>query len=185
MGYILAWRSDKSFLCEAVVKSQRLAGFSEEASQVTHIEVSGGGVHAINISPPISKLVDITKAHAGRYVYVLRYRNSDYEIKGRYKIAYYSATLCNRFYDIPGILGFLFKWIKQGNRLWFCSEGALWSLQKEYPGILDAMRPDKCMPAHFISSEEFEVVWAGLIPDNIMTRVIRKLLTPILYRKEA
>ena len=160
MGYFILYHSDNSLFSKAIVKRQQLAGFNSHDAQVTHVEVSGGERHSINISPPISKLVDITKAHKGRYAYLVRYRGYSDDGK-RYKVAYFSASLCNKGYDIRGILAFLFRWIKQCNRLYFCSEGALWALQMVFPGVL-SITPDKCMPAHFFRGE-FEVMWEGKI----------------------
>ena len=162
MGYVLAYRTDDSFFNQQIVKKQLKAGFSLKEAEVTHVEISGGGADSINISPPISKRIKITKKHAGRYVYVLRYKNNDYQKRGRYKIAYFSATLNNTGYDIAGILSFLYKWMKHANRLWFCSEGALWALQKVYPKVLDYMKPAECYPADYFS-DEFEIVWEGKI----------------------
>lgn len=160
MGYFLAYKSDDGFFSRKVVDKQILAGFKKEHANVSHVEVSGGGPYSVNIYPPRAKLVDITKRHKGRYVYILRYKNIDYQNRGRYKVAYFSATLNNTGYDFFGILRFVFKWIKNYNRLWFCSEGALWSLQKEYPAAFD-IRPEACMPAHFM--RECECVWEGVI----------------------
>lgn len=164
MGYVLAYKSNGSFFSEMIVNKQYQEGYPLKQSQIVHIEISGGRRHSINIAPPISKLVDITKKHKGQYVYLLKYKNKHYEEKGRYKVAYFSATLCNRGYDIPGILRFLFKWIKQSNRLWFCSEGALWSLQKVYPETLNGSDPSQCMPADFLNNKWFNITWEGIIP---------------------
>ena len=117
MGYVLAYKSDGSLINRQIVKRQIGAGFSPEHSQITHVEISGGGADSIEIAPPISKRIKITKKHAGRYVYILRFKNKDYEKRGRYKVAYFSATLNNTGYDIAGILAFLYKWMKQNNRL--------------------------------------------------------------------
>jgi len=160
MGYFLAYRSNDSWINKRIVNQQIAVGFKPEEACVTHIEVSGGGPDSINISPPISKHINITKKHKGRYVYILRYPNGHYEMKGRYKVAYFSATLNNTGYDIWGLLSFIFKWIKHSNRLVFCSEGALWSLQKQYPEAF-GIRPEKCMPADFM--KECKIVWQGVI----------------------
>ena len=160
MGYIILYRNDKSLFGNLIVKRQLLAGFSPEDAQFTHCEISGGSEFSINISPPISKLVKINEVHKGRYVRLVRYKGYNEDGK-RYKVAYFSATLCNKGYDIPGILAFLFKWIKHNNRLYFCSEGGLWALQMVFPGIL-GIKPEECMPAHFLGVE-FELVWEGVI----------------------
>ena len=163
MGYILAYKNTGDFFGRQVVKKQLKEGFSEKASQISHVEVSGGGRHSIAIAPPVSKLVDITKKHQGRYVYLLRYKNKDYEKRGRYKVAYFSATLCNRGYDIPGVLSFIYRWIGQSNRLWFCSEGVTWALQMVYPEVFGFDEPCNILPAHFLSDDSFEAIWEGII----------------------
>ena len=163
MGYVILYKNDGSLFGNAIEKKQLLAGFKYPAFKCIHTEISGGEKHAINISPPISKLVDITQVHKGRYAYLLRYKNEEYEKALRYKVAYFSASLNNLGYDIPGILHFIFKWIKSNNRLVFCSEGAAQALQKVFPNALSGMQPDTCMPAHFLNSNEFEEVWAGII----------------------
>lgn len=165
MGYVILYKNDGSLFGNAIVKKQLSVGFNSRDAQVTHMEISGGEKHAINISPPISKLVDIAQTHRGRYAYLLRYKNEEYEKALRYKVAYFSAALCsNKPYDIGGILAFLSfltKWVKQNNRLYFCSEGALTSFQMVFANLL-GIAPDKCMPAHFFSGE-FELVWEGAI----------------------
>jgi len=160
MGYFLLYRNDGSIFGNAIVAKQRQAGFSIDASLFIHVEVSGGEVSAINIAPPQSQLIDITKIHKGRTVRVVRYKDSSYEAGKRYKVAYFSASLCNKGYDFGGILAFLFKWIKQSNRLVFCSEGCAWALQMVFPGTFGGIIPDKVMPAHFTS---FETVWEGVV----------------------
>jgi len=165
MGYVILYKNDNSFFGNAIVKKQLSAGFSFRDAQVTHTEISGGEKHAINISPPISKLIDITLAHKGRYAYLLRYKNEEYEKALRYKVAYFSAALCsNKPYDIGGVLSFLSflaKWVKQDNRLYFCSEGGLTAFQMVFAGLL-GIEPGECMPAHYFN-EVFELVWEGII----------------------
>ena len=81
--------------------------------------------------------------------------------KGRYKIAFWAASNCNLGYDWFGILKFKLKFMFHQKRMFFCSENALWSLQKEFPGAL-GMKPEKCMPSRFLR-DEFELVWEGEI----------------------
>ena len=166
MGYFILYKRGTVFdiFGKGIELRQRIAGFKESDACFTHVEVSGGEVHSINISPPLSKLIDITKEHKGRYIRVVKYRNFDYEEKGRYKIAYFSAALCNTKYDKFGIIRFLIKWVKEDNRKWFCSEGSAWALQKVYPEVNGNLPPKKWMPAHFTKSEFFETVWEGKIP---------------------
>ena len=161
MGYFILYRNQGGLFSKGIIAKQLKAGFSKANAVYTHIEVSGGENHSVNISPPISKMIEIDKAHKGRYIRVMRYRNKDYEDGKRYKVAYFSAVLCNKGYDVKGILSFVFKWFKQNNRLYFCSEGAAWALQMEYPNALKGMKPEECMPAHFTDPYEFEEVWEG------------------------
>ena len=163
MGYFILYRNDGSFFGNAIAQRQLLAGIDTDDAGFTHIEVSGGGEYAVNISPPLSKLVKITERHKGRYIRIMRYKNGEYEAGKRYKVAYFSATLCNKGYDISGILAFVIKWIKHNNRLYFCSEGALWALQMVFPQAL-LMKPEECMPGHFGNKNLFEKVWEGEIP---------------------
>lgn len=165
MGYFILFRNDNSLFGNAIAKRQLLAGIDPDCAGYTHIEVSGGGEYAVNISPPISKLVKITERHRGRYIRIMRYRNEEYEAGKRYKVAYFSATLCNKGYDIGGILAFVIKWIKQNNRLYFCSEGALWALQMVFPKAL-WMEPEETMPGHFGNPDWLEKVWEGEIPNG-------------------
>jgi hypothetical protein len=166
MGYFILYKNDGSFFGKTIVKRQLLAGFTPNDAQIIHVEVSGGEIHSINISPPLSKLVDITQAHKNRYAYLVKYKGYNDDGK-RYKVAYFSAALCaNKFYDITGVfafLSFLSKWIKQNNRLYFCSEGCAMALQMVFPNVLGNLTPDKIMPAHFLDIDNFEIVWEGII----------------------
>jgi hypothetical protein len=164
MGYFILYRNKGDLFGKAIEKRQVVAGFFPLEARYTHIEVSGGGEYSVNISPPISKLIKIVEHHKGRYIRIVRFKNEDYEARGRYKVAYFSATLCNKGYDIGGILAFVFKWIKQNNRLFFCSEGAAWALCKEYSEAFGGLMPDKIMPAAFLEPIQFETIWEGELP---------------------
>lgn len=161
MGYFILYRNDNSIFGNLIVKRQLVAGFTPDDANYIHVEISGGEIHSINISPPISKLVDITKAHKGRFVRLCRYKGYNGDGK-RYKVAYFSASLCNKGYDVSGILAFLFRWVKQSNRLWFCSEGTAWALSMVFLRVFGDLTPDKIMPAHFLD-DKFEIVWQGVI----------------------
>ena len=162
MGYFILYKNTGGIFGDTIVKKQLSAGFMPDDAQFCHIEVSGGEIHSVDISPPVSKLVKITEEHKGEYCRVVRFKNEEYEKALRYKVAYFSATLCNKGYDIKGVLSFIFRWIKQSNRFYFCSEGALWALQMVFPKALQ-MAPDRCMPAHFTMQQYFEVVYEGVI----------------------
>jgi hypothetical protein len=160
MGYILCYKNTGSWITKQIVKAQFKKGFTKREAEVSHVEISGGGPDSIEIAPPRSKLIKINKKHKGRYLYILRPTIEDYDYHGRYKVAYFSATQNNTGYDIPGVLKFIAKWIKQSNRLLFCSEGALKAIHKQYPSYMP-MKPEESMPAHFM--REFECIWEGII----------------------
>lgn len=162
MGYFLLYKNTGGIFGDNIVKRQLAAGFLPADAQFTHVEVSGGEIYSIDISPPVSKLVKITEAHKGEFCRLVRYKDEEYEKALRYKVAYFSATLCNKGYDVKGVLSFIFRWIKQNNRLYFCSEGAAWALQMCFTQAI-GKTPDKVMPAHFTMQNEFEVVWEGKI----------------------
>jgi len=163
MGYIILYKNSGGTFGNLIEKKQIQAGFAPKDACYTHSEISGGGEYSINISPPISKLIDITEVHKGKYIRIVRYKNKEYEEGKRYKVAYFSATLCNRGYDFGGIAAFIFKWIKHNNRLWFCSEGVAWALSMVFKNPLGDLTPDKTMPVHFLNHEYFETVWSGTI----------------------
>ena len=163
MGYFIAYKHSGGIFGQGIIRKQLSAGFNEDDACYTHVEVSGGGPWSINIAPPSTKLVDITKKHKGRYIKILRYKNDCYQYKRRYKIAFFAATLCNKRYDWKGIAAFLFKWVRNDNRLYFCSEGCAWALHQVYPSAFDGRPDNKIMPADFVSSPDFELVWEGRI----------------------
>ena len=162
MGYFILYKNSGGLFGDAIVRKQLASGFNKEDAQYTHVEVSGGENHSVDIAPPTSKLVNIEEAHKGEYAKLVRYKDKNYEDRLRYKVAYFSATLCNRGYDFQGILSFLFRWVHQNNRMYFCSEGAAWALTKVFPGVM-GKEPDKCMPADFFNSYLFEIMWEGKI----------------------
>jgi len=163
MGDVILYKNDGSKFGNLIQKKQLKEGFILDHAQWTHSEISGGGKHSINISPPISKLVDITKTHKKRHIRVVRYNNEEFKNGKRYKVAYFSASLCNRGYDFLGITSFLSKWVKQNNRLFFCSEGCADSFQKVFPKIWKAKTPSEIYPADFNPMNDFETVFEGII----------------------
>lgn len=166
MGYLIQYRNPGrffDFFGNAIVKRQLMAGIDLIDACFVHIEISGGEEDSVNISPPISKRIDITKTHKGRFARLIRYKNTEYEQGKRYKVAYFSAVLCNKPYDIKGILAFVIKWIKEDKNKPFCSEGALWSFRMVFSDIMDGMKLSECMPGHFSEKTGFETVWEGVI----------------------
>ena len=167
MGYFILVRNEGGWFGNAIEKKQLASGFIPEDAKYTHVEVSGGGRHSVRIAPPRSKVIDIVKTYKNRYIKIVKYDNEDYEKKGRYKVAYFSASLCNLSYDFFGVFAFICKWLRHKNRLYFCSEGALWSLKQEYPKAFGKMKPDKCMPAEFLNPKHKMVeVWEGYVKEE-------------------
>lgn len=162
MGHFILYRHDKGFVGDRIIKAQLDMGFNKEDSQYTHIDVSGGGPYAVRVNPPTSREVDIRKQYPGKHVKVVCYLGDDYSTK-RYKVAYKAATHCNIVYDFTGVLKFRIPFLPNSNRNYFCSENALWALQHEYKDAL-GIKPEKCMPAHFLDKQCFRVVWEGIIP---------------------
>lgn len=175
-GHFILVKHDKGLFGDLINKKQLAAGFTKEHSLMTHVEVSGGGPWSVRIAPPLTTAIDITKTYAGREIIITKYKADDYN-KKRYKVAWWSATLCNLPYDKGGVaqfssavqwlkkkFGFLFRWLRNSNRLYFCSEGALSALQKVYPKAV-GIRPEDCMPAQFLVPKSFEIIWRGKLPD--------------------
>ena len=161
MGYFLLTRHDSGWIGNQIEKEQLKRGFSPEDAKYTHVEVLGGGQDSIRVAPPLTSVIDITKKYKGRYVKIVRYVNEDYEKKGRYKVAFWASSNCNKKYDWFGIFRFKLKWLfDHKERDFFCSELSLWALQKDYPDAMDGLEPYKCMPAHFCA---LETVWEGII----------------------
>ncbi|MCK4521510.1 MAG: hypothetical protein KAU20_02970 [Nanoarchaeota archaeon] len=164
MGYFLLFKSEGGFFPNQVEKEQLRQGFNKNEACYTHVEVSGGGPYSVSVIAPRTKIVDFRKRHKGRIVRLIRYKNMTYEKKGRYKVAFWAASMCNLKYDFLGIFAFRIRWLfKQNVRLFFCSELALFALQKECKTALGGTAPEHCLPADFARSKDFETVWEGKI----------------------
>jgi len=162
MGYFILFKHDKGWVGNQIIKAQMVAGFSLEHTHYTHIAVSGGGQYIVEIAPPCSKVISIFSKYNGRYVKIVKYKADDYERK-RYKVAFWAATQSNLRYDWFGVLRFKIKWLFQSKGRPFCSENALWSLQKEYPKACNGIDPSACYPADFLNPKYFDVIWEGFI----------------------
>lgn len=165
MGYfILVKRLKGDWFGNQIYKKQLQLGVCEEDANLCHVEVSLGGQYSVCIAPPKTRIVDITKRYRGREIVITKYRADDYDIK-RYKVAVWAASLCNLGYDWLGVvrfkLSFLFHWLNK----FFCSEGSLWALQKEYPMAI-GKKPEDSYPAAFIDRRDFEVVWKGIVTET-------------------
>ena len=165
-GYLALYMSNESFFNNQIVKRQLKAGFAYKDAVYTHVETIGikhdGIRYSINVNFPKTKKIDMFKHHKGRYVKILRFKNEHYEKWGRSKVSWWAASKCNKKYDVFGVLAFVFKWMKQNNRLWFCSESSADDIKTFYPRCFP-MPADKVMPADFSASNQFEVVAEGII----------------------
>lgn len=170
MGNVIAYKHEgKGKFGRAIVRKQLAEGFVENDAQYSHVEISLGEQHSINVAPPKAKFIEITKKHAGRYIRLLEYRH-DIDNK-RFKVAALYAALCsNQSYDISGVLSFMFKWIKQNNRLFFCSEACATAYQMVYkdPMPFFGEKPSSIYPAHFFLPSFFCTKWEGRIPVQLL-----------------
>jgi hypothetical protein len=161
MGYFIVYKSKNDFFGRGIRNEQLKRGFTPDQAEYSHVEVSGGGPFSVRVNPGVIKVIDFTREYCGRYAKIVRYRGYPDIGSQRHKVAFWSATNCNLRYDFLGVLRFKMGWIFSQKNRWFCSESALWALQKEFPGAL-GIRPEECMPAHFLG-DQFEVVWEGEI----------------------
>lgn len=173
MGYVILYQSIDTTTHKIIQRNQLKAGFDIEDACYIHSEVSFGGQHSVAVHPPRIELVDILETCAGRYIKVLKYKNKDYGNRTRYKISGWALSTCNMKYDKLGILAFKFPilykipFIKDRIKtLFFCSDNVLWSFRKEHPDVMNGLDTNRCMPAHFSASEEFETVFEGRIPQT-------------------
>ncbi len=162
MGYILAVRSDNSWVSNMIAKEQRKRGFSIKDSMYTHVEVMGGGPHSIKVAPPKTRIIKITKDYKGRYVKILKYNHTTYATK-RYKVAFWAASHCNLVYDFFGVLKFKIHQIFHWKNSYLCSDNVGSGVQKEYPYAHEWLDPHQWMPAHCLDPKFFTVVWEGVI----------------------
>lgn len=160
-GNIILYRNEGSWLGNRIEKAQLKAKFPKEQAQYTHVEVSLGGQHSVDITPPIVKVANLTN-RLGRHIKVMTYKDVFYATK-RYKIATWAATAVHLRYDIFGVLKFLIPFLRQNRRKFFCSEGVLWALRKEFPFALGPLEESQCMPAHFLHEDFFDVKYEGII----------------------
>jgi len=164
MGYIIVYKSKGGFFSRQIEKLQLSRGFPPHQACFTHVEVSGGGPYSVNVAPPKTRVVDIRKVHAGRYIKVMRYVDPDYEARTRYKVAFWAASNCNLPYDWFGCLKFKLKFLWHFKSRFFCSENTGFALRKEHEFIFPVSLPNhKLLPAHFLWGVRFEQVWEGII----------------------
>jgi hypothetical protein len=171
MGDFILYRHDRGLIGNLIKARQIKAGFTEEASQYTHIEVSFGGEWAVNVKPPMTTVTDITGHHPGQFIRIVRLRKPESMTDAVYgrkmaKLAAWAASNCNTLYDIPGLLAFITSGIKQLVGCYFCSENAMWSQQKEFPDVV-TIKPEDSYPATFINESIWELIWQGYLPKGI------------------
>lgn len=163
IGYIILFKNKGNFIGRQIKKVQLKNRFKEEDAEYIHCAISCGGSYIMDINPPKAKVLDMCKRYKRRYIKILHYINEDYERKGRYKVALWSVSQSNLRYDWFGALALKFKLFWQWGNRPFCAENILWALQKEYVECLAGIKPENCMPAHFLDERYFELVWSGII----------------------
>ncbi len=162
MGYFILFRHERGFLGNQIMRIQRKKGFTREHARYTHVGVSGGGQWMVQVSPPRIRVIDITKVYKNKYIRIVSYKNEMFD-KKRYKVSFWAATHSNLGYDWFGVLRFKLKFLFHQKRMFFCSESSMEALQKEFPKAMRAMKPQNCMPAHFLDPKYFETIWEGTV----------------------
>lgn len=167
-GHIMAVRYERrkkfAIFSEGIYQKQLWEGFNSDDALYTHVAISSGGPHLVNVMPPKAKLIDIHRVYTGVYVKFLRFKGLDFDNPIRYKIAcMYNAIASNLKYDWRGALHFIIPRIKQSNDRPFCSEVSCIAYQMQYPYFLNCIKSAECMPAHFLNKAFFETVWEGFI----------------------
>ena len=169
IGHILAVRYDRkkfNIFSEGIYQKQIWELFKKEDALYTHVAISSGGPHIVNVTPPKARLVGLVKTYKGSYVKLLRFKGKDFDNHIRYKIAcMYNAFASNLKYDWWGIIHFIIPRIKQMDDKPFCSEVCLKTYQMFYPDFLSGLYPSDCLPAHFVASKEFDTVWEGIVKE--------------------
>jgi len=170
MGYIIVYKKREGFhpLEKLICDEQEKEGFSKEDAEYVHVEISGGGNESINASFPYVRSIKIANKHKGRYIKIMVYKNREFMLSKRYKVAYYAATLSNRAYGLASLIWFklnnyIFKDrnVLASRHLPYCSFLASWSLKKVFPQSFEDS--GSVMPASFLDSNKFNVIWEGVI----------------------
>lgn len=172
-GDIILYQGDDS-MCSRVIQKYQLWKFDVEHAQYTHVSVGGRGGVIVDVAPPRVKIDNIFEKYVGRYVKVLRYREYQGDMK-QGEVAFWSASNCNKNYDVWGIAAFKFPILYKlpiiKNRieyLNFCSDNGLWSIRQVFPDAMSSLDPNRCMPAHFSAAigEEFILKAEGEVPSE-------------------
>lgn len=162
IGYVLVYKrhpKDKIFGVQ-IKKEQLKRGFTEEQSDFTHVELSSGDKHSVNIAPPRGRLIDISEVHKDRTVriYCPNIYDNDPTERERLKVALiYNALTANRLYDGLGVLKFKIPFMFHLKKEFFCSEGVAFALQHRFPMVL-GKEPYNIMPADYTNPKYFTLV---------------------------
>lgn len=163
IGDVLVYKKhpkDKLFGTQ-IIREQKRRGFSDDAASFTHVELSSGDYHAVNIAPPKARLVDITKAHKGRVIRVMRPKvyALDKSDRNRLKAALiYNALSANQFYDWKGVIKFKIPFMFHSAREFFCSEGVSFAIQQFFPSFKARLKPYQIMPADFTDTTQLDFI---------------------------
>lgn len=182
IGYVLAYkRHPKDKVFGKLIESEQLKrGFTKEQSEFTHVEISSGDFHSVNIAPPKARLIDITEAHKGRVVRIYRPKIYDTDTpyllepyishptspfdprrveRKRLKVALiYNAIAANKIYDGLGVLKFKIPFLFHLKRAYFCSEGVANSIKVIFPDFFKDKESYTFMPADFTKEEHFTLI---------------------------
>lgn len=161
-GYFILVKHEKGWFGN-LIKKEQMRFFTEEEAGYTHVMVSMGGEHAVDVKWPRTGVSNIREKFHNRYIKVMKYK--EYEETGdrRWKVAALAASKCNLPYDWRGVLAFKIKWLFHHNkRLYFCSELAAWALQFVFIRAFNGYSPERLKPADF-QNDSFECVWQGYV----------------------
>ncbi len=169
MGYFICYKGDNRWLSRMIFKEQTEEGHPFENALYNHVEVSGGGFDSLNVNWPRARVVNISKAHKGQYVRLMKFKAPDYG-KKRYKIAYWSMSHVGTKYSLRSIMWWkikdwpVFRKFLRKDRLlksgMFCSFSCALALGRQYKLTKKA---EMYMPADFLNQRYFELVWEGEI----------------------
>jgi hypothetical protein len=163
IGYVLAYkRHPKDKVFGKLIESEQLKrGFTKEQSEFTHVEISSGDFHSVNIAPPKARLIDITEAHKGRVVRIYRPKiyDADTSERKRLKVALiYNAIASNNIYDGLGVLKFKIPFLFHLKRAYFCSEGVADSIKVIFQKFFENDASYTFMPSDFTNEEHFTLI---------------------------
>ena len=162
-GDFILWANEGGFVGNTIEKHQLKAGYSEEDARFVHIDVSCGGPFSVRSNPPAIKMVDIREVYKGREFVVMRYLESEANPRKWARVAMWALSKSNLPYPLWDILRMKLKFLPNNPFLFFCSELACWSLQKEFLYALNQIHPANCLPAEFRNVNFMTEVYRGRI----------------------